>query len=56
MKEALARAKDLAVLRTEAIEAGVDPDVVIAGYEALRDGQVSPDGVVDMLIRGEISD
>ena len=42
------QAKDLAVLRNEATEAGVDPDVVIAGYEALRDGQVSPDDVIDV--------
>lgn len=53
-KEALTQAKDLAVLRNEASEAGLDPDVVIAGYEALRDGQVSPDDVIDMVKRNEI--
>jgi len=53
-KEALTQAKELEALREEAIEAGVDPDVVIAGYEALRDGQVSPDDVVDMVKRNGI--
>lgn len=53
-KEALTQAKDLAILREEAMEAGVDPDVVIGGYEALRDGQVSPDDVVDMVMRNKI--
>lgn len=45
-KEALTQEKDLAVLREAAIDAGVDPDAVIAGYEALRDGQVTLEDVV----------
>lgn len=45
-KEALIQAKDLGVLRKEAIEAGADPEAVIAGYEALRDGQVTLEDVI----------
>ncbi len=53
-REALTQAKDRAALRKEAIDAGVNPDVVFAGYEALRDGQVSPDQVIDMVNRNGI--
>lgn len=53
-KEALTAERDLAELRKEAIEAGIDPDVVIAGYEALRDGQVSPEDAINK--QNEIGD
>jgi hypothetical protein len=52
--EALTAEKDLAELRKEAIQAGVDPDAVVAGYEALRDGQISPEDVLARIRRDEI--
>jgi hypothetical protein len=55
-KEALRDAIDLADLRSQAQAAGLDPDEVVAGYKALRDSQVSPDGVLKMLKRAAITD
>lgn len=40
---------DLEKLRAQAREAGLDPEKVIAGYEALRGGQISIDDVAQIL-------
>lgn len=53
-REALLAEMNLADLRKNAIEMGVDPDIVVAGYEALRDGQVSPESVIDTMRQGEV--
>jgi hypothetical protein len=50
-KQALREAIDLADLRSQAQEAGLDPDEVIAGYKTLRDSQVSPEDVLERLRR-----
>jgi hypothetical protein len=55
-KQALREGIDLADLRRQAQEAGLDPDEVIAGYKALRDRQVSPEGVLKWLRRATITD
>ncbi|MCW2935863.1 MAG: hypothetical protein JWM19_6825 [Actinomycetia bacterium] len=55
-KQALREAIDLADLRRQAQEAGLDPDVVIAGYKTLRDSQVSPEDVLERLRRATITD
>ena len=55
-KEALRDAIDLADLRRQAQAAGLDPDDVVAGYQGLRDSQVSPDDVLEMLNRGATTD
>ncbi|MEU9015704.1 hypothetical protein AB0D12_39735 [Streptomyces sp. NPDC048479] len=48
-KQALRDAIDLADLRSKAQEAGLDPDEVVAGYEKLRDSQLSPEDVLKRL-------
>jgi hypothetical protein len=55
-KEALRDAIDLADLRRQAQAVGLDPDEVVAGYTGLRDSQVSPDDVLEMLNRAAITD
>jgi hypothetical protein len=55
-KEALRDAIDLADLRSQAQAAGLDPDEVVAGYKGLRDSQVSPDDVLEMLNRAAVTD
>ncbi|OEU85678.1 hypothetical protein DB35_13145 [Streptomyces abyssalis] len=54
-QQALRDAIDLADLRSKAREAGLDPDEVVAGYEKLRDSQVSPDDVLKRLGRAAIT-
>ncbi|MFB6508770.1 hypothetical protein ACFCW4_01760 [Streptomyces virginiae] len=56
VKQALRDAIDLADLRSKALEAGLDPDEVVAGYEKLRDSQLSPEGVLKGLSRAAITD
>jgi hypothetical protein len=55
-KQALREAIDLADLRGQAQEAGLDPDEVIAGYKTLRDSQVSPEEVLKRLRRATTTD
>jgi hypothetical protein len=55
-KQALREAIDLADLRRQAQEAGLDSDEVIAGYKTLRDSQVSPEDVLKWLRRAAITD
>lgn len=55
-KQALREAIDLADLRRQAQEKGLDPDEVIAGYKALRDSQVSPEDVLEKLRRATVTD
>ncbi|GAB2841430.1 hypothetical protein GCM10027176_51600 [Actinoallomurus bryophytorum] len=54
-KRALRDAIDLADLRNKAREAGLDPDEVVAGYEKLRDSQLSPEDVLERLSRAVIT-
>ena len=54
-KQALRDAIDLAELRSEAQAAGLDPDEVVAGYEKLRDSQLSPEDVLKRLCRAAIT-
>ncbi|MFF9022429.1 hypothetical protein [Streptomyces eurythermus] len=54
-KQALTEAIDLAELRSKAQEAGLNPDEVIAGYEKLRDSQLSVQEVFKMLSRAPIT-
>lgn len=54
-KQALRDALDLADLRRQAQEAGLDPDEVVAGYERLRDSQLSPEEVLERLSRAPIT-
>ncbi|MFH8975746.1 hypothetical protein [Streptomyces sp. NPDC017890] len=53
--QALTDAIDLAELRNKAQEAGLDPDEVVAGYERLRDSQLSPEDVLKGLRRAPIT-
>lgn len=55
-KEALEDEIEIAVLRKKAQKAGLDPDQVIAGYQQLRDKQVTPGQVLDALQRAPIND
>lgn len=55
-KEALQDAIDLAGLRKKAQEAGLNPDEVVAGYERLRDKQVSPGQVLETLRHAPIAE
>ncbi|WP_109033425.1 hypothetical protein [Streptomyces rubrogriseus] len=54
-KQALRDAIDLADLRSEAKAAGLDPDEVVAGYERLRDSQLSTEDVLKNLGRAAIT-
>jgi hypothetical protein len=54
-KQALTDGIDLAELRNRAQEAGLNPDEVVAGYEKLRDSQVSVEDVLKMLGRAPIT-
>ncbi|MFG1812099.1 hypothetical protein [Streptomyces sp. NPDC049040] len=54
-KQALTDAIDLADLRHKAQQAGLDPDEVVAGYEKLRDSQLSPDDVLKRLGQAAIT-
>ncbi|MBK3569853.1 MULTISPECIES: hypothetical protein [unclassified Streptomyces] len=54
-KQALRDAIDLADLRSEAKAAGLDPDEVVAGYEKLRDSQLSTEDVLKKLGRAAIT-
>lgn len=54
-KQALRDAVDLADLRSEAKAAGLDPDEVVAGYEKLRDSQLSAEDVLKKLGRAAIT-
>ncbi|MDX2645185.1 hypothetical protein PV341_16765 [Streptomyces sp. PA03-1a] len=54
-KQALRDAIDLADLRSKAREAGLDPDEVVAGYEKLRDSQLSPEDVLKRLSQAAIT-
>ncbi|MYU66410.1 hypothetical protein [Streptomyces sp. SID69] len=54
-KQALTDGIDLAELRSKAREAGLDPDDVIAGYEKLRDSQLSVEDVLKILSRAPIT-
>ncbi|GGX16991.1 MULTISPECIES: hypothetical protein [Streptomyces] len=54
-KQALRDAIDLADLRSEAKAAGLDPDEVVAGYEKLRDSQLSTEDVLKRLGRASIT-
>ncbi|MEU1177571.1 hypothetical protein ABZ464_07965 [Streptomyces sp. NPDC005820] len=54
-KQALRDAIDLADLRSEAKAAGLDADEVVAGYEKLRDSQLSTEDVLDKLGRAVIT-
>ncbi|MFG2441206.1 hypothetical protein [Streptomyces sp. NPDC048508] len=54
-KQALRDAIDLADLRSEAKAAGLDPDEVVAGYEKLRDSQLSTEDVLKGLGRASIT-
>ncbi|MFF5650384.1 hypothetical protein [Streptomyces collinus] len=54
-KQALRDAIDLADLRSEAKAAGLDPDEVVAGYEKLRDSQLSAEDVLKKLGRAAIT-
>ncbi|WP_328665383.1 hypothetical protein OG905_00480 [Streptomyces sp. NBC_00322] len=54
-KQALRDAIDLADLRSKAQEAGLDPDEVVAGYEKLRDSQLSPEDVLKRLDQAAIT-
>lgn len=54
-KQALRDAIDLADLRSKAQAAGLDPDEVVAGYEKLRDSQLSPEDVLKRLGRAAIT-
>jgi hypothetical protein len=54
-KQALRDALDLADLRRQAQEAGLDPEEVLAGYERLRDSQLSPEEVLERLSRAPIT-
>jgi hypothetical protein len=55
-KEALQDRIDLAELAREAEQLGIDPDEVIAGYEKLRDSQVSPEEVLGQIRRAPLTD
>lgn len=55
-KEALQDGIEVAALRKKAQEAGLDPDQVIAGYEQLRDKQVTPGQVLQALKDAPIGD
>ncbi|MER6974763.1 hypothetical protein ABT304_27145 [Nocardioides sp. NPDC000445] len=55
-KEALEDEIEIAALRKKAQKAGVDPDQVIAGYQQLRDKQVTPGQVLEALQRAPITD
>jgi hypothetical protein len=48
-KQALSDAIDIAALRTQAEAAGLNPDEAIAGYEKLRDTQLSPEEVLERI-------
>jgi glycine/D-amino acid oxidase-like deaminating enzyme len=54
-KQALRDAIDLAELRSKAQEAGLNPDEVVAGYQSLRDSQLSPADVLKSLKRAPIT-
>ncbi|MEV6000942.1 hypothetical protein AB0M25_16990 [Streptomyces griseomycini] len=54
-KQALRDAIDLAELRSKAQEAGLNPDEVVAGYQRLRDSQLSPADVLKGLKRAPIT-
>ncbi|MFF8927484.1 hypothetical protein ACF1AO_09505 [Streptomyces longwoodensis] len=54
-KQALRDALDLADLRRKAQEVGLNPDEVVAGYETLRDSQLSPEDVLKGLSRAAIT-
>ncbi|MGW5472816.1 hypothetical protein [Streptomyces chartreusis] len=54
-KQALRDAIDVADLRSEAKAAGLDPDEVVAGYEKLRDSQLSTEDVLKKLGRATIT-
>lgn len=56
VKQALREGIEVADLRREAEEAGLDPDEVIEGYQKLRDSQVSPEDVLQSLRRAAITD
>lgn len=49
VKEALENEIDLADLRAKAVEAGLDPDEVLSGYEKLRDSIITPEQVLKAL-------
>ncbi|MFE6767831.1 hypothetical protein ACFVFD_02515 [Streptomyces fimicarius] len=55
-RQALTDAVDLADLRKEARAAGLDPDEVVAGYEKMRDEQLSPQDVLRMLGQAAVTD
>ncbi|WP_244929264.1 hypothetical protein [Nocardioides sp. W7] len=55
-KEALEDEIEVAELRKKAKAAGLDPDQVIAGYEQLRDKQVTPGHVLEALQQAPITD
>ncbi|MCX5462468.1 hypothetical protein AB0391_13000 [Streptomyces albidoflavus] len=55
-KQSLRDGIDLEELRRMAQEAGLDPDEVVAGYEKLRDSQLSPEDVLKRLGRAVITD
>lgn len=54
-KEALESGIEIAALRKKAQEVGLDPDQVIAGYQQLRDLQVTPGQVLEALRRAPIT-
>lgn len=55
-KEALEEEIEIAALRKKAQTAGLDPDQVIAGYQRLREKQVTPSQVLEALQRAPIPD
>ena len=55
-KQALKDGVELADLRREAEEAGLEPDEVVAGYRQLRDSQMSPQDVLERLGRATLTD
>lgn len=50
--DALREQLDVAELRSMASAAGMDPDQVMAGYEALRDGRITVDDIGRQMGRG----
>ncbi|MEV6471665.1 hypothetical protein [Streptomyces sp. NPDC051657] len=54
-KQTLRDAIDMVDLRSKAQEAGLNPDEVVAGYETLRDSQLSPDDVLKGLSRAAVT-
>ncbi|MEU6957579.1 hypothetical protein [Streptomyces sp. NPDC045714] len=54
-KQMLRDAIDISDLRSKAQEAGLNPDEVVAGYETLRDSQLSPDDVLKGLSRAAVT-